>query len=227
MTATTAQLERPASQVMPKPGRARAVGCDDLLCPVVVLYARSDSIYKTLPGCDVWDAERDARNYRGKEPVVAHPPCGPWGRLRAFCKHPEQKDLARHAVRIVRENGGVLEHPAGSTLWEDQSLPEPGAKDKWGGWTMTAPQWWWGHRAEKASRFYIVGCDAKDLPEIPMRLGEPTHVIQSRKRRDYRPHVTKPEREHTPVELAKWLLEVARLCGHNDKLTDGGCVKKP
>ncbi|WP_269844875.1 hypothetical protein [Trinickia soli] len=28
---------------------------------VAVLFARADSIYKTLPGCDVWGAERARR----------------------------------------------------------------------------------------------------------------------------------------------------------------------
>lgn len=45
---------------------------------------------------------------------------------------------------------------------------------------------------------------------MPLALGEATHVIQSRKRHDYRPHVTKAEREHTPPDLAAWLVELAR-----------------
>lgn len=32
---------------------------------VAVLFARADSVYKGLPGCDVWDAERDARLWQG------------------------------------------------------------------------------------------------------------------------------------------------------------------
>jgi hypothetical protein len=71
-------------------------------------------------------------------------------------------------------------------------------------------QHWWGHRAEKATLLYIVGVEPRDLPEMPMRIDEPTHVVQSRKREDYRPHITKAEREHTPPEMAAWLVEVAR-----------------
>lgn len=51
---------------------------------IAVLFARQDSIYKTLPGCDVWDIERDARKWPGGCPVVAHPPCRAWGRLRLY-----------------------------------------------------------------------------------------------------------------------------------------------
>ena len=46
---------------------------------VAILFARSDSYYKTLPECDVWDIERDARKWPGGAPVVAHPPCRAWG----------------------------------------------------------------------------------------------------------------------------------------------------
>jgi len=43
------------------------------MTPVAVLFARSDSVYKTLAGCDVNDMERDARLYRGPYASVCHP----------------------------------------------------------------------------------------------------------------------------------------------------------
>jgi len=180
---------------------------------VAVLFARQDSTYKGLPDVDVFDIARDARTFQGGMPVVAHPPCRAWGRLRAFANpRPDEMNLARLAVALVREFGGVLEHPAGSTLWAAQMLPRPGgARDQYGGWTFAAPQMWWGHKAEKATWFYIVGVAPADMPPVPLVLGEATHV-QSRKRQDYRPHITKAEREHTPPELAAWLVEVARRC---------------
>jgi len=93
---------------------------------VAVLFARADSVYKQLPGTDVYDMERDARIYDGPHPVVAHPPCRAWGRLRSFANpRPDERNLARLAVAMVREFGGVLEHPAGSTLWSAQGLPPP------------------------------------------------------------------------------------------------------
>ena len=48
---------------------------------VAVLFARADSVYKTLPGVDVYDIERDARTYDGPWPVVAHPPCTRWSMI--------------------------------------------------------------------------------------------------------------------------------------------------
>lgn len=94
---------------------------------VTVLFARRDSIYKTLPDCDVWDADRDARLWPGGTPVVAHPPCRLWGRLRHFARKTKgERQLAIMAVRRVRQWGGVLEHPAGSRLWAKASLPPLG-----------------------------------------------------------------------------------------------------
>ncbi|MEY2875283.1 MAG: hypothetical protein RLZZ373_2654 [Pseudomonadota bacterium] len=182
---------------------------------VAALFCRADSVYKTLPGVDVYDAERDARTYDGPHPVVAHPPCRAWGRLRTFANpRPDERNLARLAVAIVREFGGALEHPAGSTLWDAQRLPAIGdGEDVFGGWTTGVHQWDFGHRAQKPTWLYIVGCRPSNVPELPaLKLGEASHVIQTRKREDYRPQVTKPEREHTPAELAEWLVELARRC---------------
>jgi hypothetical protein len=189
------------------------IALSDGLARVAVLFAREDSHYKTLPGCEVYDMARDARTYDGPWPVVAHPPCRAWGRLRSFANpRPDERNLARLAVAMVREWGGVLEHPAGSTLWPAQRLPAPGERDPFGGWTLAAPQKWWGHKAEKETWFYVVGCEPREQPDLPLVLGEATHVVQSRKREDYRPHITKAEREHTPPELALWLVELARRC---------------
>ena len=169
-----------------------------------------------MTGLDVWDAERDARKWPGGCPVVAHPPCRAWGRLAHMAKpRPGEKDMARWAVRQVRKWGGVLEHPATSHLWPDQHLPEPQQRDSYGGWTLVIAQHWWGHKAEKRTRLYIVGIEPYELPEYPMVLGDASHVIASssaRQRRDHpqhRPEVSKAEREHTPPELARWLIELA------------------
>lgn len=192
---------------------------------VAVLFARSDSVYKTMPGCDVWDIERDALRWPGGATVVAHPPCRGWGRLAHFARPaPGELDLGPWAVGQVRRHGGVLEHPAYSKLWKAAGLPHPGTLDAWGGWTLPISQRWWGHRAEKATWLYIVGVEPRGVPDIPLRLGEATHVVsQGRTRRKdgsrlvkgmpgWRPDMKKPEREATPPELAAWLVELARRC---------------
>lgn len=180
---------------------------------IAVLFARKDSLYHSLAICDVWDEARDARKWPGGAPVIAHPPCRAWGRLRTFAKPaPHEKDLARWAVAQVRQHGGVLEHPAGSTLWADQNLPAPGARDAFGGWTLSAPQKWWGHRAEKATWFYIVGCEPGDIPALPYVMGEAPYVVQTSTKNKPRPHITRAERESTPAALTRWLVALAQSC---------------
>jgi hypothetical protein len=186
---------------------------------IAVLFARADSIYKTLADVDVWDIERNALNWTGACPVVAHPPCRGWGRLRHMANpRPGELDLARWAVRQVRAVGGVLEHPIGSLLWTDMALPKPGETDAFGGWTLPIHQHWFGHRATKATWLYIVGVVPAQMPRLPLVLGEAQFVIGSSGRRAdgtrsaRKREVSKAEREHTPPELAVWLVNVARLC---------------
>lgn len=180
------------------------------MTPVAVLFARSDSHYRAFPHADVYDIERDARTWQGGAPVVAHPPCRGWGRLRTFAKpRADELELARFAVAQVRRFGGVLEHPEASALWADQNLPRPGEGfDEFGGWTLPIVQQWWGHRARKATWLYVVGCAPRNVPLMPLVLGRPEFVIGSRNARE----VSKAEREHTPPQLAAWLLDLAARC---------------
>lgn len=95
---------------------------------IAVLFARKDSVYKTMPECDVYDIDRDARTYDGPWPVVAHP---------------------------------------------------------------------------------------SDAPPMPLKLGTAECVVGDvgrASRGDNRPEITKAEREHTPPELARWLVDLASRC---------------
>lgn len=186
---------------------------------VAVLFARPDSNYKAIADADVWDRARDARRYAGALPVVAHPPCRVWGRLRHLAKpRPDERDLALFAIAQVQRLGGVVEHPAHSTLWASAGLPGPGsAPDAHGGWTLEVAQFHWGHLAEKKTWLYIVGCERARLPEMPFRGGRPTHVIaKSRKSKpgspNHRPELSHAAREHSPPLFAAWLCELARRC---------------
>ena len=190
--------------------------------PVAALFVRPDSVYKQMPGIDAWDELRDARRYKGPHPVVAHPPCRLWSCMKHFSTAPlSEKSLAYVAIKAVRSFGGVLEHPKGSSLWKEAPLPLVGELDGWGGYTIEVEQFWFGHKAEKKTLLYIVGCPKERLPTMPVRFGEPTHVIdrpgRTRKKHrpnsaGYKPWVSKSEREHSPPAFAAWLIEVARRC---------------
>jgi hypothetical protein len=174
-----------------------------------VLCSRTDSVYHQL-GCDVWDAQRDAANYAGSNPIVAHPPCAGWGRLRKQSTiGMSQRWLAWLCLHHVQVNGGVLEHPASSSFWAAADLPRPGqGYDATGGFTIALPQWWFGHPAAKATWLYICGCSKSELPVVPLRLGVPSYAIGSRSL----PCVSKPDREHTPIDFAKWLVRCSQIC---------------
>ena len=185
---------------------------------VAVLFARRDSVYKSIPGLDVYDADRNAMNFSGACGVVAHPPCRGWGRLSVFARPaPWEFVTGLFAVQAVRNFGGVLEHPEHSKLWAAPGmavLPFPGAgRDAWGGWTLPVDQWWWGHKARKRTWLYIVGVSPADLPGIPYRIGEADYVVGSTRGRKKLPEISKADRERTPPELAQWLVDVAGAAG--------------
>ena len=125
---------------------------------VAALYVEPRGPYPALVA-DWFDEARDARTYRGPGPVVAHPPCGPWSKLRRFCTLPEeQRLLALLAVEQVRTFGGVLEHPAGSLLWREAGLPVPESmfSDQYGGRSYEVAQGDYGHAAPKLTWLYAV-----------------------------------------------------------------------
>lgn len=190
---------------------------------VSVLYVDPRGPYPKLVA-DWWDEKRDARKYAGPNPIVAHPPCGPWGGLRHQYKGAEH-DCGPRAVEQVRAFGGVLEHPERSQLWRHCSLPKPGARDTSGGFTVQVNQCDWGHVARKTTWLYIVGCGlASVLADIDEReeSGTVTHWVsggRNQMRKNGRsgggcvpPGIkvcSAQQRRRTPVAFAEWLLELA------------------
>ena len=171
---------------------------------VAILCARRDSVYKLLPDLEVFDADRDARSFGGGVPVVAHPPCRGWGRFRWRSNHDENElDLARFCVHACQANGGVLEHPAGSALWADMSLPlaaTPSRRES--GFTLCVDQSWWGHPARKRTWLYVVGLSGR-VPPLSYSLAlPPTPVV----------HLGRAARERTPPAFAEWLVALAKQC---------------
>lgn len=183
--------------------------------PVAVLYCTPSSIYKAL-AIECFDQYRDARTYRGWLPVVAHPPCRSWARLRHLAKPvPWERDLGIHAVRQVRRCGGVLEHPAGSLLWS--ALPEFGSYplplvgdgvDAFGGQTFSVYQSEFGHVARKHTWLYVVG-DVRpgDLCKA-LRAGE---LCKSARPGGLRKVASQPSarRMDSPAAFASFLLSLA------------------
>lgn len=183
---------------------------------VSVLFSRRDSVYKKL-GADCWDIDRDALNWPGGNPIVAHPPCRAWGKLKAFAKPREgEKELAIWAISKIRKYGGVLEHPRASDLWRELNLPTGNQVDEYGGYSLHVDQNWWGHKARKSTLLYVCGVNKNDIPDIPLNFSRIEFYCAypkswKGKSRYGMKEISKAEREETPEEFAKWLLKLASL----------------
>lgn len=178
---------------------------------IAVLFARSDSDYKNYPDFEVYDIERDARQFCKKMPVLAHPPCRAWGQLSHMANPREgEKQLAYLALAQVRLNGGVLEHPASSRFFKEAELPIGMFTDEFGGFTVQIDQFDFGHVAHKATKLYICGIDPSLLPELPPKNTASTDRsicgnVKGTKR------CTQYQREYTPPPLIAWLKQIIDL----------------
>lgn len=154
---------------------------------IAALFVDPRGSYAGLPGVDLWDEARDARLYPGPWPVVAHPPCQRWGKLRAgqllWIKRTGQRKVKGDdggcfaaALAAVRRWGGVLEHPWGSHAYPHFGLNVPPRAGGWimadwqGGWTCCVEQGRYGHYARKPTLLYAFGVD---LPDLDWGIGEP------------------------------------------------------
>jgi len=144
---------------------------------IAALYVETDGAYFGLPGVDPWDEQRDAREYAGPHPVVAHPPCQRWGRYwHGSTRRPHQYRKGEDggcfaaALTAVRNYGGVLEHPKDSAAWDYFGIAKPPQHGGWvkadafGGMTCCVWQGHYGHFAGKGTWLYAVS--KQPLPEL-------------------------------------------------------------
>jgi len=189
---------------------------------ISALFTQENSVYKKL-GVDCWDINRDARLWPGGNSIVAHPPCRSWGQLSHMAKpRPDEKELAVFAVNQIRKWGGVLEHPRASKLWPHMGLPRPGYYDQFGGFTLCVNQSWWGHRAQKKTLLYVVGVRSSEIPDYPLNFDRIDYTVTSSIRkasgRRAKGRLGSHENMATPIEFAKWLVNLAELCNKKNKL---------
>ncbi len=136
---------------------------------IAALFVDTHGPYYSREGVDFWTKVRDARDYEGPHPVVAHPPCERWGR---YAKGGPSAKRKRHvgddkgcfwaALSAVRQFGGVLEHPEASKAFKMFGLPIPEWKGGWsepdlyGGRSCCVAQGHYGHASRKMTWLYAV-----------------------------------------------------------------------
>lgn len=195
---------------------------------IAALYVEPDGAYFGLPGVDPWDEARDARQYAGPYPVVAHPPCQRWGAM-AFVNHSRwggdhnrpgnDHGCFRAALQAVQQFGGVLEHPAKSKAFEHHGLAKPRGigwqRCTTGGWVCEVWQSAYGHRANKATWLYYFG----EAPPPALRWERPvgTHQVgfhDQRGKARNKPTLPRREAAATPKEFRDLLIGIARQAQH-------------
>jgi hypothetical protein len=105
---------------------------------LAALFVRRDSPYWAIDGVECYDIEKDAYSYCGRSPIIAHPPCGPWGRYSAVSRQDRRAGL--YCLDLVDWVGGVVEQPASSRLFRG------------GVWLRQGD---FGHPAAKETRLYF------------------------------------------------------------------------
>lgn len=191
---------------------------------IAALYIDPNGCYAGMPDVDAWCEVRDARNYAGPWPVVAHPPCQRWGNMAAVNYSRWGGDHNRpgndggcfaSALSAVREWGGVLEHPANSRAFAAHGLPEP-VSIGWqrvldGGWVCEVWQSAYGHRANKATWLYYFGDSLP--PEMQWDRIVGTHQIgfhDQRGKSRNKPTLGRRESIATPIKFRDALINMAR-----------------
>ena len=186
------------------------------------LYVEPDGCYSRMSQVDMWPESRDARNYSGPYPVVAHPPCQLWGAManvnykRWGGEHNRpgnDEGCFASALAAVNRWGGVLEHPAKTRAWAAHGLERPvgiGWQRSGDGWVCEVWQSAYGHRANKATWLYYRG----DNEPLDMIWDRPigTHQVgfyDQRGKAANKPTLSQREANSTPPAFRDILLQLA------------------
>ena len=198
---------------------------------IAVLYAEPDGPYADISDVELWDVSRDARQYQGPHPVIAHPPCARWGRYwsggpsaRVRRIKGDDEGCFAAALASVRRWRGVLEHPADSSAWEWYGLIPPPRIGGWvvadwqGGWTCCVDQGHYGHRAQKATWLYACGVALPSLQwgksQCLVRLDEGFHSAAERRRAQRTggcQRLSRRERLVTPIPFRDLLVSMVSV----------------
>jgi len=190
---------------------------------IAALFVEKNGCYSKLDNIDLWCKDRDARNYLGPYPVVAHPPCNLWTRfaivnfIRWGGDHNKPRNdngCFKSALQSIKKFGGVLEHPAFSYAWDEYDLPRP----KVLGWQKHGDIWicevWqsaYGHKARK--RTWLIYSGKNDPFELNWDRPNGTHQIggfDQRGKDRNKPTISGKAASATPISFRDELLLLAK-----------------
>lgn len=184
---------------------------------ISILYIEKNSNYNVLKNSDLWDEKRNALLFSGKNVIIAHPPCRLWSRLRSFSTAGKCEMLCGiNSILLARSNGGIVENPFPSKLWDVMQVGTPLKPDKYGGYLVKINMSDFGFPARKPTALYICGIDYKDLPAPPLNFNRIDFTISSSKG-SKKKELKKNSRSTTTFQLIKYLLKVAYLISINKK----------
>ena len=184
---------------------------------IPVLFTAHVSFYNDNDIFDCYDVRRDAFSYTGRSPLIAHPPCRLFSRLRKFSTAGvKEKQCAFFALDKIRRFGGILEHPRSSTLWLNGNFKLDGSVDDYGGFLRSVNLSWFGFQAQKKTMLYFCGINPAQLPPFPLSLDAITHVISSGGNNGKK-ELSALSRSQTPRLLIDYFLEVMAIINENSK----------
>lgn len=158
---------------------------------ITVLCAMDNSNYYQIPNLDIYNKQRNAYTYTGNNFIIAHPPCQQWSRLKFFAlENKQEKDLAPFCLEQVNKNGGILEHPHGTTFFKEMGIPKRKLYLTW--------QSWFGFPCKKPTLLYI-----KDVELLPV----PLNFDAIQKTVD---QLHSRQRSHQTLEFCEYLVNSVR-----------------
>ncbi len=198
---------------------------------IAALYVIEQGVYYNIRNVDPWPLNRDAREYLGPYPVVAHPPCARWGRYwsggpsaKVRRNLGDDNGCFAAALACAKQYGGVIEHPEGSHAWRLFRIPRPPKGGGWikcidGAWTCCVEQGHYGHRARKATWLIAYKIDTPPSliwgrSENKIQLDDGFHSAEER-RRTVRTGIcqrlSKKQRLETPLAFRDLLISIAEM----------------
>jgi hypothetical protein len=160
------------------------------ILPINILCSDVINSYLKIPYCFPWDINMNVRNFNNHYPVITHSPCAQWSRLKHFAKvNLDEKELSYLCYKFVQSNGGIFEHPAGSSFFKYINQPNK---------VISINQHWFGFPTEKRTYLYFNNCSPAPFPLC-------FDAIE--KRFD---NLTAFQRSHTTLTSASWLTSSIR-----------------